>query len=96
LLSNQKSITPLITRLGDLMTVQNLTIDQITEIAGVSSTTVSRVLNNRPDVNHAIRRRVLARIEEHNHQPNVFARAKVGSGEWRVVSGEWQAVIGKW
>lgn len=52
-----------------------LTIDQIAELAGVSRTTVSRVLNNRPDVNRATRQRVLAVIEEHNYQPSAYAKA---------------------
>jgi LacI family transcriptional regulator len=57
------------------MASSNLTIDQIADIAGVSRTTVSRVLNNRPDVNRATRQRVLSLIEEHNYHPNAFAKA---------------------
>ncbi len=52
-----------------------LTIDRIAELAGVSRTTVSRVLNNRPDVNRATRQRVMAVMAEHDYQPNAFAKA---------------------
>jgi LacI family transcriptional regulator len=41
--------------------------------AGVSASTVSRVLNARPDVAPATRERVLAVIEELNYHPNAQA-----------------------
>lgn len=53
----------------------NITISEIAELAGVSKTTVSRVLNERPDVNPETRERILAIIAEHDYQPNVFAKA---------------------
>ena len=57
------------------MLASPLTIDQIAQIAGVSRTTVSRVLNNRPDVNPQTRQRILSLMEEHDYQPNAFAKA---------------------
>jgi LacI family transcriptional regulator len=57
------------------MTPTTLTIDEIARLAGVSKTTVSRVINNKPDVNRETRRRILSLIEEHDYQPNVFAKA---------------------
>ncbi|MGL4647840.1 MAG: LacI family DNA-binding transcriptional regulator [Caldilineaceae bacterium] len=57
------------------MTDSTLNIDRIAELAGVSRTTVSRVLNNRPDVNRATRQRVLEVIEQHDFHPNAFAKA---------------------
>ena len=43
-------------------------------MANVSCTTVSRVLNNKPDVNEVTRQRILSLIESCNFQRNVFAR----------------------
>ena len=42
---------------------------------GVSITTVSKVLNNREDIGHATRARVLARVAELGYQPNAVARS---------------------
>ncbi|PYR61422.1 MAG: LacI family transcriptional regulator [Acidobacteria bacterium] len=42
---------------------------------GVSITTVSKVLNNREDIGHATRARVLAKIAELGYQPNAVARS---------------------
>ncbi len=51
-----------------------MTIKDIARISGVSITTVSRVLNNRPDVSDESRRRVLDVIESNNYIPNNSAR----------------------
>lgn len=53
----------------------NITIDEIARIAGVSKTTVSRVLNKRPDVHPATRQKILSLIEQYDFQPNAFAKA---------------------
>lgn len=50
-----------------------LTISDIAKKAGVSKTTVSRVLNNRPDVDQNTRQNVLKIIEENNWVPNPIA-----------------------
>jgi LacI family transcriptional regulator len=42
---------------------------------GVSITTVSKVLNNREDLGHATRARVLAKVAELGYQPNAVARS---------------------
>src|SRR5512140_2631496 len=52
-----------------------ITIDEIAKLAGVSKTTVSRVLNKKPDVDPATRERILALISEYDFQPNAFAKA---------------------
>lgn len=57
------------------MTDAVITIDEIARLAGVSKTTVSRVLNNRPDVNRDTRQRILALMAERDYQPNAFATA---------------------
>ena len=51
-----------------------MTIKDIARISGVSITTVSRVLNDRPDVSDESRRRVLDVIESTNYIPNNSAR----------------------
>lgn len=51
-----------------------MTIKDIAQLSGYSVGTVSRVLNNRPDVSDAVRERVMAVVEEHNFQPNANAK----------------------
>jgi len=50
------------------------TISQIASEANVSSTLVSRVLNNKPGVSPEKRARILSIIEKHNYVPNAIAR----------------------
>ncbi|MBP8863677.1 MAG: LacI family DNA-binding transcriptional regulator [Anaerolineae bacterium] len=52
-----------------------LTLDEIARLAGVSRTTASRVLNDRPHVRPELRERVLRVIEETNYRPNLLARS---------------------
>ncbi len=54
---------------------QHLTLDEIARRAGVSRTTASRVLNQRPNVRADVRRRVLDVIEETGYQPHHVARS---------------------
>ena len=56
---------------------ENITIKDIAERSGVSVTTVSRVLNEKPDVNDETRARVLKVIEDSNYRPNGMARSLV-------------------
>ncbi len=49
------------------------TIQDIARLAGVSKTTVSRVLNHKPDVDPATRERILQIIEEQNFVPSIAA-----------------------
>lgn len=53
----------------------NITIKDIARLANVSSATVSRVLNNKPDVNPKTRKLILDIIKKYDYQPNVFAKA---------------------
>jgi DNA-binding LacI/PurR family transcriptional regulator len=46
------------------------TIKQVAMLAGVSTQTVSRVINNRPDVAPETRQRVQKIIEEVGYQPS--------------------------
>src|SRR5579859_874179 len=55
-----------------------LTIRDIAQLAGVSTATVSRVLNHKPDVDPLTRERVIRLIEEQGFVPDLFA-AQLGS-----------------
>lgn len=57
----------------------SLTLEEIGRRAGVSRSTVSRVLNDHPDVRAEVRARVEAVIAETGYQPNQAARALVSS-----------------
>src|SRR5579864_1109054 len=52
-----------------------LTIEHIASLAGVSRSTVSRVLNNHSGVKPSVRERVLAVIREQNYAPQAAARS---------------------
>lgn len=56
-----------------------MTIKDIAKACGVSVSTVSRVLNNRPDVSEPVRKRVLAVVEANGYIPNDSARDLVRS-----------------
>ena len=51
-----------------------MTIKDIARLAGVSVSTVSRVLNNHPDVSETAKEKVMAVVAEHNYIPNTSAR----------------------
>jgi len=57
--------------------VRKVTIRDVAAAAGVSHQTVSRVLNNRPDVAEETRRRVWQVIEELRYQPSAIARSLI-------------------
>ena len=52
-----------------------ITIYDIAESAGVSVATVSRVINNNPQVNKKTRAKVLKVLQEKNYVPNMNARS---------------------
>lgn len=54
---------------------KKVTIKDVAAAAGVSHQTVSRVMNDRPDVAKETRRRVWQVIEELNYQPSAIARS---------------------
>lgn len=51
-----------------------ITIKDVARACGVSTQTISRVVNNRVDVSAATREKVLAIIEQMGYQPNALAR----------------------
>lgn len=61
------------------------TISDIAKAAGVSLATVSRILNNKPDVSEATRKRVLQIIEEKGYAPQTQWQ-QIASGKSRVIS----------
>ncbi len=63
---------------------EKLTISDIARIAGVSKATVSRVLNNKPDVDAATRERIWQIINERDYTPSLFATVQAG-GKSRLV-----------
>lgn len=56
-----------------------MTIKDVAKLCQVSVSTVSRVLNNRPDVSEDVRKRVLEFVESHGYIPNNSARDLVRS-----------------
>lgn len=54
--------------------------EDIAKLAGVSRSTVSRVINNYDNVPEETRRKVLRIIEEYQYEPNPSARALAGKG----------------
>jgi LacI family transcriptional regulator len=53
------------------------TLRDVAEIAGVSTKTVSRVVNNQGEISDATRSRVQAAIEQLGYRPNILARSLI-------------------
>ncbi|MGZ3582168.1 MAG: LacI family DNA-binding transcriptional regulator [Ktedonobacterales bacterium] len=66
------------------MMADRITIQDIARLAGVSKATVSRVINQKPDVDAITRERVLRIMDEHEYVPNVAAAGLAG-GRPRLV-----------
>jgi LacI family transcriptional regulator len=84
---------------------KRLTIQDIARLAGVSHSTVSRVLNKKPDVDAATRERVLRVVEEHGFVPSQAATRLAGGRSqilgvlvpplsWPYIEGITQGAIG--
>lgn len=54
--------------------MESVTIKDIARICGVGVSTVSRAINNHPDINQETRDMVMRTIQEHNYVPNNSAR----------------------
>jgi LacI family transcriptional regulator len=54
--------------------------EEIAKIAGVSRSTVSRVINNYPNVPEETREKVMEVIKKYNFEPNISARVLAGKG----------------
>lgn len=62
----------------------DLTLEDIAEKAGVSRSTVSRVVNNNPNVREDVRKRVLDVIEKNNYHPHAAARTLASQHSWTL------------
>ncbi|MGE5776188.1 MAG: LacI family DNA-binding transcriptional regulator, partial [Chloroflexota bacterium] len=70
------------------------TIKQVAKVAGVSTQTVSRVINDRPDVASETRERVLLTINELGYQPSALARSLIQQRSYTlgVVTAGWRHI----
>ncbi|XEC94659.1 LacI family DNA-binding transcriptional regulator [Paenibacillus tarimensis] len=60
------------------------TIHDIARMAGVSTTTVSKVINNKGRISKSTRERVNQIIEDLNYRPNVLASAMKGKSSYQI------------
>ncbi len=61
-----------------------LSIDQVAELAYVSRSVVSRVLNNHPNVSDEAKKRVLDVVKEHNYKPSSVARGLATNQNYEI------------
>jgi LacI family transcriptional regulator len=59
-------------------------IEEVAKLSGVSRSTVSRVINNDPNVKESTRSRVMEVIQRVNYQPNAVAR-RLASGRTKII-----------
>ncbi|MEX0723888.1 MAG: LacI family DNA-binding transcriptional regulator [Gracilimonas sp.] len=62
----------------------NVTLKQIAEALGVSAMTVSRVINNKKNVDEATRKRVLDKAKSMGYTPNHLAKSLVSSKSFTI------------
>jgi LacI family transcriptional regulator len=62
----------------------DLTLEDIAKEAGVSRSTVSRVVNNHPNVRETVRKRVLEVIQSTGFHPNAAARTLASQRSWMI------------
>lgn len=62
----------------------DLTLEDIAKQAGVSRSTVSRVVNNHPNVSEKVRKRVLEVIQSTGYHPNIAARTLASQRSWMI------------
>jgi LacI family transcriptional regulator len=65
---------------------QSITIEHVATLAGVSRQTVSRVLNNSPNVKSVVKQRIEAAIEELGYVPNLAARRMGGAKSYLILA----------
>jgi LacI family transcriptional regulator len=61
-----------------------MNLEEVAKLSGVSRSTVSRVVNNDPNVSHVTREKVLQIIKQVNFQPNAVARS-LAAGRTRIL-----------
>ena len=62
----------------------NLTLEDIAKLAGVSRSTVSRVVNEHPSIRKDVRERVLEAIQRTGYHPNAAARTLASQRSWTI------------
>ena len=62
----------------------NLTLEDIARKAGVSRSTVSRVINDHPNVRTSVRKHVLEVIQSTGYHPNAAARTLASQRSWTI------------
>jgi LacI family transcriptional regulator len=63
---------------------RNLTLEDVARLSGVSRSTVSRVVNNHPNVSRVIRQQVLQIIDQTGYHPNEAARTLASQRSWMI------------
>lgn len=61
-----------------------MNLEEVARLSGFSRSTVSRVINNDPNVSQATREKVLSVVKQVNFQPNVVARS-LAAGRTRIL-----------
>ncbi len=64
--------------------MSDLTLEDIARQAGVSRSTVSRVVNDLPNVSEVVRKRVLGVIQDTGYRPHPAARALASHRSWTI------------
>jgi LacI family transcriptional regulator len=64
--------------------VSDLTLEDVAKRAGVSRSTVSRVINDHPNVSEAVRKRVLKVIQKTGYHPHAAARTLASQRSWMI------------
>ncbi|MCJ7695096.1 MAG: LacI family transcriptional regulator [Anaerolineaceae bacterium] len=62
----------------------NHTLETIAKLAGVSRSTISRVVNNHPNVSDGVRNRVLDIIQRTGYKPHAAARSLASHRSWTI------------
>lgn len=74
-----------------------MTIEHVASAAGVSRQTVSRVINDGPNVKPAVRARILSAIEQLGYVPNLSARRMGGARSYLILAiNDRQRTIQNW
>ena len=50
--------------------MEQITIKEVAKLCGVGVSTVSRAINNHPDINEETKQKVLETIQKYNYVPN--------------------------
>lgn len=83
--------------MDDMAGSRSVTIEHVAEMAGVSRQTVSRVINNSPNVKPAVKERIQEAIDALGYVPNIAARRMGGAKSFLIVAiNDRQRTIENW